>query len=189
MKPSQLASQLRRIASAIDNSKSPDRTLVARDLKKVLQSINGRIAGDYFPNGERFTIVPSSGVYKSEFFAGPVSYKLENVGYVSEESFSDLRGSISIDGSPWININASASGRDFDYHLSSDDPNFDAEAFDKKTQDDAGVNLAEVLWQCIDKAIRKYIKENGIVYNENDGPCMDLRVENNEVYDDDDTGV
>ena len=36
MKPSQLASQLRRIASKIDSSKSPDRTLVARDLKKVL---------------------------------------------------------------------------------------------------------------------------------------------------------
>jgi len=36
MKPSQLASQLRRIAAAIDNSKQPDRVLVARDLKKVL---------------------------------------------------------------------------------------------------------------------------------------------------------
>jgi hypothetical protein len=40
MKPSQLASQLRRIASAIDNSKQPDRTLVARDLKKVLAGIS-----------------------------------------------------------------------------------------------------------------------------------------------------
>jgi len=40
MKPSQLASQLRRIASAIDNSQNPDRTLVARDLKKVLAGIS-----------------------------------------------------------------------------------------------------------------------------------------------------
>jgi len=39
MKPSQLASQLRRIASAIDNSKNPDRTLVARDLKKILSAV------------------------------------------------------------------------------------------------------------------------------------------------------
>ena len=40
MKPSQLASQLLRIASKIENSKSPDRSLVARDLKKVLAGIN-----------------------------------------------------------------------------------------------------------------------------------------------------
>jgi len=39
MKPSQLASQLRRIASKIDASKNPDRTLVAKDLKKVLSSL------------------------------------------------------------------------------------------------------------------------------------------------------
>jgi len=40
MKPSQLASQLRRIASAIDSSRNPDRRLVARDLKKVLASVS-----------------------------------------------------------------------------------------------------------------------------------------------------
>ena len=45
MKPSQLASQLRRIASAIDNSKSPDRTLVARDLKKILAAVS-RVASN-----------------------------------------------------------------------------------------------------------------------------------------------
>jgi hypothetical protein len=39
MKPSQLASQLRRIASAIDNSKKPDRTLVAKELKSVLAAV------------------------------------------------------------------------------------------------------------------------------------------------------
>ena len=40
MKPSQLASQLRRIASKIDASKNPDRTLVAKDLKKVLAAVS-----------------------------------------------------------------------------------------------------------------------------------------------------
>jgi len=40
MKPSQLASQLRRIASKIDNSKQPDRSLVAQDLKKVLATVS-----------------------------------------------------------------------------------------------------------------------------------------------------
>ena len=40
MKPSQLAAKLRQIATTIDNSKQPDRTLVARDLKKVLAAVN-----------------------------------------------------------------------------------------------------------------------------------------------------
>jgi hypothetical protein len=43
MKPSQLASQLRRIAAAIDNSKNPDRNLISRDLKKVLYTISSPI--------------------------------------------------------------------------------------------------------------------------------------------------
>jgi len=48
MKPSQLASQLRRIAAAIDNSKKPDRTLVARDLKKVLAAVTKKATGGTF---------------------------------------------------------------------------------------------------------------------------------------------
>ena len=40
MKPSQLSVRLRRIASAIDLSKNPSRTLVARDLKKVLAALD-----------------------------------------------------------------------------------------------------------------------------------------------------
>jgi len=47
MKPSQLASQLRRIAAAIDNSRNPDRTLVARDLKKVLVAIRVSSSGPW----------------------------------------------------------------------------------------------------------------------------------------------
>jgi len=45
MKPSQLASQLRRIAAAIDKSRNPDRNLVARDLKKVIAAVDGASAG------------------------------------------------------------------------------------------------------------------------------------------------
>lgn len=40
MKPNQLVTTLRRIASNIERSKNPDRNLVARDLKKVVVAIN-----------------------------------------------------------------------------------------------------------------------------------------------------
>jgi len=51
MKPSELASQLRRIASKIDKSRNPDRRLVARDLKKVLVSVDSDtiVSDDLFP--------------------------------------------------------------------------------------------------------------------------------------------
>jgi hypothetical protein len=75
MKPSQLASQLRRIASAIDNSKQPDRTLVARDLKKVLASVSKTagsgsiiiqiISGN---NGDDYLIMQSQTVSSTEPF-------------------------------------------------------------------------------------------------------------------------
>jgi len=39
MKPSQVAIALRRIASAIQASKNPDKNLVARDLKKIISKI------------------------------------------------------------------------------------------------------------------------------------------------------
>jgi hypothetical protein len=45
MKPSQLASQLRRIASKIDASSNPDRALVARDLKKILAAVGPAYSG------------------------------------------------------------------------------------------------------------------------------------------------
>jgi hypothetical protein len=40
MDPNQLAQNLRRIASKIDNSKSPKRELVARDLKRIISAMN-----------------------------------------------------------------------------------------------------------------------------------------------------
>jgi hypothetical protein len=39
MKPSQLATTLRRIASNIERSRNPDRTLVAKDLKRVIVAL------------------------------------------------------------------------------------------------------------------------------------------------------
>jgi hypothetical protein len=43
MKPSDTSQALLRIASNIQNSKNPDRTLVARDLKKVLAALAGGV--------------------------------------------------------------------------------------------------------------------------------------------------
>jgi len=40
MKPSQVVLKLRRIAAAIENSKKPDKLLVAKDLKKLMAAIN-----------------------------------------------------------------------------------------------------------------------------------------------------
>jgi hypothetical protein len=42
MKPSVVANSLRRIASALSNSKNPSRKLVARDLKKILAAISSK---------------------------------------------------------------------------------------------------------------------------------------------------
>jgi hypothetical protein len=39
MSPDQVAAELRRIASKIERSKSPDRTLVARDIRSVVSSV------------------------------------------------------------------------------------------------------------------------------------------------------
>ncbi len=39
MKPSETAETLRKIAAAIDNSKNPDRRMVAADLKRVLAAV------------------------------------------------------------------------------------------------------------------------------------------------------
>ena len=40
MKPSEVSGLLRRIAAAIDNSKSPDRRMIVADLKKVVAQIS-----------------------------------------------------------------------------------------------------------------------------------------------------
>lgn len=42
MKPSEIAASIRHIASAIDNSKQPDRNLVVKELKKVIVAIDTR---------------------------------------------------------------------------------------------------------------------------------------------------
>jgi len=47
MDPKQVSEQLVRIANGIDNSKSPDRRLVARDIKKVLAALSRTAAWDW----------------------------------------------------------------------------------------------------------------------------------------------
>lgn len=42
MKPKELSAEIRRIASAIENSKNPSRELVARDIKGLLYAIAGK---------------------------------------------------------------------------------------------------------------------------------------------------
>jgi len=42
MKPSQIASKLRQIASAIDNSKNPRQDLVAQDLRRVIIAVGDK---------------------------------------------------------------------------------------------------------------------------------------------------
>ena len=61
MKPSQLASQLRRIASKIEASKKPDRDLVARDLKRTLAALAAG-AGTFSPRpGDDVAVTPAGG--------------------------------------------------------------------------------------------------------------------------------
>jgi len=54
MKPARASESLRRIASAIDSSKSPDREAVARDLRRVLAAIEpaGFDPNEFFSPGE-----------------------------------------------------------------------------------------------------------------------------------------
>jgi hypothetical protein len=44
MKPSHIASRLRQIAAAIDNSKNPRRDLVARDLQQVIIAVGSALS-------------------------------------------------------------------------------------------------------------------------------------------------
>ena len=58
MKPTQVAAALRHIAAKIDNSRNPDKTLVARELKRVINIIATdvteiQIINNDFENAER----------------------------------------------------------------------------------------------------------------------------------------
>lgn len=186
MKPSQLSMILRRIASGIDSSKRPSRSLVARDLKRVLAAVGRtvRIAGNHLPNGEVIPVAPSSGKYVDPATGYDVEYKLENVGHLGEKGYEDLRGSISIDGGPWITMDAEAYKSGSRYKaLSSSDPNMDVQAYNDQVMNDTGVDLGGVLAGAAVDAIYQRIKAGGIVYNENEGPHMDLSIDDNEASD------
>jgi hypothetical protein len=95
MKPSQLASQLRRIAAAIDRSKNPDRRLVYREIRRALASMNQISSlhkqGDPASNGWDFSVTfdPStstdiekvfliSGTYMGQTISVQVKCAIEN---------------------------------------------------------------------------------------------------------------
>jgi len=50
MKPGQISSQLRRIAASVDDSHSPDRALVVKDLKRVLVALENPESVEVFIN-------------------------------------------------------------------------------------------------------------------------------------------
>ena len=119
MKPSQLAIQLRRIASKIEASKNPDRTLVARDLKKVIANIDL----DMLPR-DKITVLVHDAVYEissEDVFkvesAGDLKaqkaefYKLaKHIGRPDDfEGIDDLDG---VDIQIWIDLNGNWNGLD-----------------------------------------------------------------------------
>jgi hypothetical protein len=76
MNPKQLSNQLRKIASKIDSSKSPKRSLVAGDLKKILASLDSI----RFENIDPFTVL----VQAMEKVANGESTPQEAADYISE---------------------------------------------------------------------------------------------------------
>jgi len=54
MKPSQVINHLRRIASGIEKSRKPDKSLVARDIKRILHRLSCEHCLDYGAIGETF---------------------------------------------------------------------------------------------------------------------------------------
>jgi hypothetical protein len=71
MKPSELANSLRRIAAGIDNSKKPDRRLVAAALKKLLIAAgesSGSIIIHVHGDGEMYDVTQSVSITSNQPF-------------------------------------------------------------------------------------------------------------------------
>jgi len=94
MKPSEVSTKLRQIASAIDKSQKPQRDLVAADLKKVAIALTGKTVSDF--TGE--------------------------VGSYDEGDNGNLQGTINIDGNN-VNIEGSwnSGSRGIDFLLDGQD--------------------------------------------------------------------
>lgn len=81
MTPSQLSERLRRIASAIDNSKNPDRALVAAELQKVVASMTRKAGWD-----EAMTVFQK---------AAPMVEKLDQALKAKSDEAANLAGALS----------------------------------------------------------------------------------------------
>lgn len=192
MKPSELSKSLRQIAAKIDASKRPDRVLVARDLSKLLTAMSSsstkRTAGQFLPNGEVIPCAPISGEHKDPYAGVRVKYTVENVGHLGEKGYDDLRGTISIDGGPTFTIDAEAYKSGSRYKtLTCDDPNVDPAQVNEELNKNTGFDLGQILSNCVTQHIEDYIDEHGIIYNVEDGPYMDLSINDNEASDDSDS--
>ncbi len=143
-----------------------------------------RTAGSHLPNGDVIPVAPSSGSLQSPSTGLDVDYKLENVGHSGEKGYEDLRGSISIGGGPWFTMDATAYKSMGRYKtLTCSDPNVDPAAYNDQMIAQKGVDLAGLLAEAIDAEIMSYIEEHGIEYLENEGPFMDLSIDDNEATD------
>lgn len=138
MKPSQLASRLRRIASAIDNSKNPNRNLVAKDIRRVLLAMgdSSKLCGFTVDTANVREFAPISqtnpnGIVDGDFILTSPSGKKVQVSGRSDSNSVDLI--VKIDG-----VAFEHSGEDEDEpYLYQIDP----EAFPEEN-----LNHSEPLW-------------------------------------------
>jgi len=81
MKPSQVASKLRKIATTIDNSKNPRRDLVAADLKRIIAATEiPRDIVFYIDGLEETQLDPTVDIGAVEDFIGDFVKALEEAG-------------------------------------------------------------------------------------------------------------
>jgi hypothetical protein len=112
MKPSQLVATLRRIASNIERSKNPDRTLVARDLKKVVAAliettVEGLVINSVTHNKNSNPMFPSwniSGTYNGQPYVYEVAVEMDGrdadtIHLSGEKIDEDVKGDVDYD---WI---------------------------------------------------------------------------------------
>lgn len=136
MKPDQLVTTLRHVASGIERSKNPDRNLVAKDLKKVIALLL---------NKHIYRVSPKSGVYESGVYDGIFSpfilinyeltkvklfYPFTNWKLHEQGQPSDMKGTINIDGGPKFHVDGYqlAGSDEVVRSLTCDDPNVDIDA-------------------------------------------------------------
>jgi hypothetical protein len=94
MEPSELANSLRRIATAIDQSKNPDRKLVEQDLKKVLAAVesSGSIIIHVHGDGEMYDVTQSTSVMSNKPFDSMTLPKGDKI--IVAKSLADVKSNM-----------------------------------------------------------------------------------------------